>query len=69
MPVLVTHGLYDPVLPIENGRALRDYLAGLPVELTYREYPMAHEVSMESLRDVTAWLTKVINSSRGDSGE
>jgi phospholipase/carboxylesterase len=68
-PFLVTHGLYDPVLPIENGRATRDYLAGLPVELTYREYPMAHEVSMESLRDVTAWLTKTLGSSRGDSGE
>jgi phospholipase/carboxylesterase len=68
-PILVTHGLYDQVLPIESGRAVRDYLAGLPVELTYREYPMAHEVSMESLRDVTAWLTKVIDSSRGDSGK
>jgi phospholipase/carboxylesterase len=68
-PVFVTHGLYDPVLPIENGRAVRDYLAGLPVELTYHEYPMAHEVSMESLRDVTAWLTQVLDSSRGASGE
>lgn len=69
MPVLVTHGLYDPVLPIENGRAAREYLAGLPVKLTYREYPMAHEVSMESLRDVAAWLTKLIDSSRVDSKE
>jgi phospholipase/carboxylesterase len=69
MPVLVTHGLYDPVLPIENGREARDYLTGLPVELTYREYPMAHEVSMESLRDVAAWLTKVIDSGRVDSKE
>lgn len=64
LPVLVTHGLHDPVLPIENGRAARDYLAGLPVELTYREYPMAHEVSMESLRDVAEWLTKSLDSSR-----
>jgi phospholipase/carboxylesterase len=69
LPVLVTHGLYDPVLPIENGRAVRDYLSGLPVALTYREYPMAHEVSMGSLRDVAEWLTKVIDSSQGDSGE
>lgn len=55
-PVLVTHGLYDPVLPVENGRAVRDHLALLPVELTYREYPMQHEVSAESLRDVSGWL-------------
>ena len=61
-PVLVTHGLYDPVLPIENGRAVRDYLSGLPVELNYREYPMQHEVSMESLRDVTRWLTAALDA-------
>jgi phospholipase/carboxylesterase len=67
-PVLVTHGLYDPVLPIDNGRAVRDYLSELPVELTYREYPMGHEVSMESLRDVTRWLTETLDSGRGVSG-
>ena len=60
-PVMVTHGLYDPVLPVENGRAAREYLGGLPVALTYREYPMAHEVSMESLRDVTQWLTDALD--------
>jgi phospholipase/carboxylesterase len=67
-PVLVTHGIYDPVLPVENGRAARDYFSGLPVELTYREYPMAHEVSMESLRDVTKWLTNVLDTSRAAPG-
>lgn len=56
-PILVTHGIYDPVLPVREGRAARDYLSALPVDLTYREYPMAHEVSAESLRDVTAWLS------------
>lgn len=63
-PVLVTHGLYDPVLPVESGRAARDYLKALPVELTYREYPMGHEVSAGSLRDVTDWLTKSLDSGR-----
>lgn len=61
-PVLVTHGLYDPVLPVENGRGIRDRLAALPVELTYREYPMQHEVSPESLRDVAGWLTGRLDS-------
>ena len=64
LPVIVTHGIYDPVLPVENGRAARDFLKTLPVELTYREYPMGHEVSMESLRDVTAWLGKSLDKGR-----
>jgi phospholipase/carboxylesterase len=62
-PFLVTHGIYDPVLPIEEGRLVRENLEALPVKLTYREYPMGHEVSMESLRDVSAWLTSSLDES------
>ncbi|HEX8557013.1 MAG TPA: alpha/beta fold hydrolase [Pyrinomonadaceae bacterium] len=61
-PVLITHGLYDQVLSIEQGRAARDHLKALPVALTYREYPMAHEVSMESLRDVAGWLAAALDA-------
>jgi len=61
MPVLVTHGLYDPVLPIEEGRGIQKTLEALPVELTYREYPMGHEVTLESLRDVSAWLSSELD--------
>ena len=66
-PFMVTHGIYDPVLPIAEGRAVRHRLEGLPVELTYREYPMGHEVSMESLQDVTAWLSRKLDE-REESG-
>ena len=56
-PFLVVHGTADTVLPIQNGRASRALLAELPVALMYKEYPMAHEVSAQSLADVAAWLT------------
>ena len=56
MPILVQHGLHDEVLPIENGRAIRDALAKLPVDLTYQEYAMGHHVSPESLVAVRDWL-------------
>jgi phospholipase/carboxylesterase len=55
-PVLVTHGTLDPVLPIENGRATKEILLRLPVNLEYKEYEMAHEISPESLTDVSQWL-------------
>ena len=70
LPVLVTHGTLDQVLPVANGRAVRDALSRLPVALTYREYPMAHEVSQESLRDVASWLAQTLAASEGaGSGE
>ena len=62
LPIFVVHGTADPVLPIHYGRASRDRLAGLPVALTYREYPMGHQVTMESLQDVAAWLRERLDS-------
>jgi phospholipase/carboxylesterase len=56
LPVLVVHGTRDTVLPISNGRELKEKLSQLPVDLTYKEYNMAHEVSGETLNEVSAWL-------------
>ena len=60
-PILVTHGIYDPVLPVENGRATNEILSRLPVDLEYKEYKMAHEISQESLRDVADWLSSKLD--------
>lgn len=57
LPVFVAHGTRDQVVPISHGRETRAQLSELPVELTYREYNIAHEISTESLHDVTRWLT------------
>jgi phospholipase/carboxylesterase len=57
-PFLLTHGEQDTLIPVEWGRASRDRLQGLGVDLTYHEFPMGHSVSMESLAVVNAWLEK-----------
>ena len=61
LPFLVVHGTADMVLPIRYGRASRELLSSLPVNLTYHEYPIGHEVSQESLNDVTTWLTEQLD--------
>ena len=63
LPVLAVHGLYDQVIPIRHGRALRDRLARLPVALTYREYEMAHEVTADTISDIAGWLTACLDRS------
>jgi len=60
-PFLVVHGTSDMVLPITYGRASRGLLSSLAVDLTYHEYPMGHEVSQQSLGDVTTWLTQQLD--------
>ena len=64
LPILVVHGVADAVLPINHGRASRQLLASLPVELTYHEYPMGHEVSQESLADVSSWLSAQLDKAQ-----
>jgi phospholipase/carboxylesterase len=62
LPILLVHGTYDNVLPIAYGHESRAILESLPVNLTYREYSMGHEVSSESLEDVTAWLSAQLDA-------
>ena len=64
LPILVVHGIADSVLPIGHGRASRQLLASLPVELTYHEYSMGHEVSQESLADVSSWLSAQLDKAQ-----
>lgn len=68
MPIMVAHGIYDPLLPVEGAHEARERLEALRVALVYREYPMGHEVSMESLRDVAAWLTSTLDA-KCDTGD
>jgi phospholipase/carboxylesterase len=66
LPILLQHGVADQVLPIQHGRAARDRLATLPVDLTYREYPMGHQVSDESLADAARWLSEHLDRRTGE---
>jgi phospholipase/carboxylesterase len=57
VPVFVAHGHYDEVLGIANGRAIADFYRQTPAALTYREYHMGHEISMDCLADIQSWLS------------
>jgi phospholipase/carboxylesterase len=55
LPVYVSHGVADQVIPIEFGRATRDLLDGR-VDLTYRETPAGHWIDPRSLDEAREWL-------------
>ncbi len=56
LPMLVQHGLNDPLLPIEDGREIRDNLGSIFPNMDYQEYPMDHTISETSARDATKWV-------------
>jgi len=54
----ITHGITDPVIPVEMARRARDLFSKSNASVTYREYPMAHQISEQSLADVVTWATQ-----------
>ena len=60
--VLVVHGEHDEKLGIHLARWAREQLERLPVALTYRELPMGHAVTPESLAVVTSWLSAALDA-------
>jgi len=60
LPAFVAHGLHDPLIPVEVGRATRDLLQQLGANVTYREYPMGHMVIPTEISDARTWLSTVL---------
>jgi len=59
-PFILTHGIQDPMLPVDWARRSRDTLQKLETNLEYHEFNMGHQVSEESLAVINSWLEKQI---------
>ncbi|HWT67586.1 MAG TPA: alpha/beta fold hydrolase [Pseudomonas sp.] len=58
IPVLSLHGQYDDVVQNSMGLTAYEYLKQHGVTVTWQEYPMAHEVLPEEIRDIGTWLAE-----------
>ncbi len=56
LPVLCLHGREDNVVLPSMGRAAHQCLTQSGVAAEWKEYPMAHEVMPEEIRDIGDWL-------------
>lgn len=61
LSAFVAHGMHDPVIPIEYGRRARELLGASSVDTEYREYPIPHTISEQSLADLSSWLQKKLD--------
>ena len=62
IPVFMAHGQQDAVLPMALGKAAFASLQGAGYEVQWHEYPMGHEVCLEEIRQISAWLQSVLAS-------
>jgi len=60
MPAYVTHGTYDPVIPVEFGRQASQKLEASGLAVTYRETPMQHGIHPALIPEIRDWVSSVI---------
>ncbi|MGE3855905.1 MAG: alpha/beta hydrolase [Dehalococcoidia bacterium] len=60
VPLLVQHGTHDGMIAIDRAHASRDLLQSLGAQPEYLEYGMQHEISRQSLTDLSEWLKRVL---------
>lgn len=56
--IFMAHGDYDEVLPIDIGDLARGILLALGTKITWRKYPMAHQLCDTQIKDIRKWIIK-----------
>lgn len=56
-PILMMHGKFDPVIPIEFARQTCEILKHHDYPIEWHDYPMQHGVCMEEIQRIATWLT------------
>ena len=62
LPILMCHGSFDPVLPLQLGSSSRDVLRAAGYTVDWKEYPMQHQVCLEEVQDISEFLCRVVLS-------
>ena len=60
VPVFMAHGQFDPMIPMQYGRASADRLAAAGFDVEWHDYPMAHAVCPQEIDDIRTWLSGVL---------
>ena len=60
LPIFVTHGTQDAVIPVSAGRESMEFLRDEGYDPEYHEYPMGHEITQAVIDDLRTWLHRVL---------
>jgi phospholipase/carboxylesterase len=60
IPVFMAHGQYDDIIPIRRAQESKTVLEKSGYRVEWHEYPMPHSVCGEEVRDISAWLAKLL---------
>jgi phospholipase/carboxylesterase len=58
LPVFIAHGQRDEVIPVEAAHHAREVFVSFGADVTYGEYPAAHKMHLEAIKDLKKWLAR-----------
>lgn len=59
LPILVCHGVHDPIVPEILGQQAVEWLQQNTFQPIYKTYPMAHQVCEQQIKDIGEWLNQI----------
>ena len=60
IPIEIHHGQFDPVVPEQLGRRAESFLLDKGYPVTFRSYPMEHNVCPAQINDISTWIQTVL---------
>jgi phospholipase/carboxylesterase len=65
VPILMAHGMQDPVIPVVLALQSRDTLQQLGYCVNWHSYPMQHALCAQEIDDVRDWLLRHLGQKNG----
>ncbi len=62
MPAYVTHGAFDPVIPVGFGRRTKDLMEAAGIQVIYREPRVQHSIDPRLIPEIRTWISEVVAS-------
>ncbi|MGI4717864.1 MAG: alpha/beta hydrolase [Janthinobacterium lividum] len=59
-PIFMAHGTHDNVVPFVRAQQSAQVLKELGYQVEWHQYTMQHTLCLEEVRDISAWLQKVL---------
>ncbi len=59
-PIFLAHGELDQLVSFEFGKRTCQYLTQIGYPVEWRTYPMAHQVCLPEITDISQWLQKIL---------
>ncbi len=58
--IFLAHGSNDGIVPVRLARSTQDLFQRSTADFTYREYPIQHNISEDSIADIDGWFKRLL---------